>query len=896
MSVRNLEFLFRPRSVAVIGASDRPQSVGATVFRNLIGGRFSGPILPVNWRRDVVAGMKAYRDVATLPLTPDLAVVCTPPQTVPGLIADLGARGTKAAIVLTAGLAAISGERGRNLQQVMLDAAKPHLLRILGPNCLGLLVPVCGLNASFAHTSAQLGHIAFVSQSGALTTALLDWAKSNNIGFSHFISMGDSADVDFGDVLDYLASDSSTRAILMYIESITAPRKFMSAARAAARNKPVLLVKAGRAPEGAKAAASHTGAMTGSDIVFDAAIRRAGMLRVSTLMDLFMMAETLARARPVTGDRLGIMTNGGGAGVLAADALSLGGGKLAELSAEAMSRLNEVLPPTWSHGNPVDIIGDAPVDRYVETLRILLEDSGADSVLFMHAPSAIVPSAEIAAACAPLIQNAVRQVMSCWLGGDGVEKARQIYANAGIPVYDTPEQAVAAFLQVVEYDRNQQALVQTPSSVPTQFMRDTVAARSLVASVLASGGELLTEPEAKALLAAYGIDVVETRVVDSADSAMLAAATIGFPVVLKILSSDISHKSDVGGVTLGLETPEAVLAAAGDMLSRVRHLRPDAVISGFTVQTMVKRPRAHELIIGASCDAVFGPVVLFGQGGTAVEAIGDRAVALPPLNFALARDLVSRTRVARLLAGYRDRLPVDHDAIYMVLLRVSQLICDLPEIVELDINPLLADDQGVIALDARVRVARSMLPGTARLAIRPYPEELEETVAFNGATVLLRPIRPEDEANLRALISTSGARALRLPLSTFVHDLPLSELARLTQIDYEREMTFVVVAAPEILAGVHALTDPDNFRAEFGIFVRPDLAGRGLERLMCEKLIRYLQDHGTREARSECPANDEALITLARSLGFRVEATPNAETVLLTLSLRRKQEGGDRAS
>ncbi|HET8543124.1 MAG TPA: CoA-binding protein, partial [Pseudolabrys sp.] len=506
----------------MIGASDRPQSVGATVFRNLIGGRFSGPILPVNWRRDVVAGMKAYRDVATLPLTPDLAVVCTPPQTVPGLIADLGARGTKAAIVLTAGLAAISGERGRNLQQVMLDAAKPHLLRILGPNCLGLLVPVCGLNASFAHTSAQLGHIAFVSQSGALTTALLDWAKSNNIGFSHFISMGDSADVDFGDVLDYLASDSSTRAILMYIESITAPRKFMSAARAAARNKPVLLVKAGRAPEGAKAAASHTGAMTGSDIVFDAAIRRAGMLRVSTLMDLFMMAETLARARPVTGDRLGIMTNGGGAGVLAADALSLGGGKLAELSAEAMSRLNEVLPPTWSHGNPVDIIGDAPVDRYVETLRILLEDSGADSVLFMHAPSAIVPSAEIAAACAPLIQNAVRQVMSCWLGGDGVEKARQIYANAGIPVYDTPEQAVAAFLQVVEYDRNQQALVQTPSSVPTQFMRDTVAARSLVASVLASGGELLTEPEAKALLAAYGIDVVETRVVDSADSAMLA--------------------------------------------------------------------------------------------------------------------------------------------------------------------------------------------------------------------------------------------------------------------------------------------------------------------------------------------------------------------------------------
>lgn len=887
MSVRHLEYLFRPRSVAVIGASDRPQSVGATVIRNLLGGGFSGPLLPVNLRRDRVASLKAYPDVASLPGAPDLAVICTPPQTVPGLITDLGARGTKAAVVLTAGLMASTDGRGNTLQQAMLEAAKPHLFRILGPNCVGLLVPGCGLNASFAHTSARPGHIAFVSQSGALATALLDWANSREIGFSHFISMGDSADVDFGDVLDYLASDSGTRAILMYVESVTSPRKFMSAARAAARNKPVLLVKAGRAPEGAKAAASHTGAMTGSDIVFDAAIRRAGMLRVSTLMDLFVVAETLARARPLAGDRLAIMTNGGGAGVLAADALSLGGGKLAELSSEAMTCLDRILPPTWSHGNPVDIIGDAPVLRYVETLRVLLEDPGADSVLFMHAPSAIVPSVEIANACAPLAQNGARQVMGCWLGGDGVAEARRIFASAGIPVYDTPEQAVDAFLQVVNYNRNQELLVQSPSSAPTELARDTEAAGRLVAGVLASGRELLTEPEAKALLAAYGISVVETRVVGSADDAVSAAAAIGFPVVLKILSPDISHKSDVGGVALGLETQEGVRAAAEGMLGRVRLLRPDAAISGFTVQTMVKRPRAHELIVGVACDPVFGPVILFGQGGTAVEAIGDRAVALPPLNVTLARDLISRTRVARLLAGYRDRLPVNDDALHLVLLQVSQLICDLPEIVELDINPLLADDQGAIALDARVRVASSILPGTARLAIRPYPGELEEIVSYSGGEVLLRPIRPEDEANLRGLISGSGVRDLRLPLSNLIRDLPHSQLARLTQIDYEREMTFIAVAASQILAGIHALADPDNIRAEFTIFVQPAVAGHGLERLLLDKLIRYLRGRGTREARGEASAKDKTLIASACSLGFRSEPGVDSERILLMLDLRR---------
>jgi acetyltransferase len=883
MSVRHLEYLFRPRSIAVIGASDRPQSVGATVIRNLLAGGFAGPIAPVNLKHDEVAGRRAYRDVASLPETPDLAIICTPPQTIPGLIAELGARGTKAAIVLTAGLAAAKDGRGYSLQTAMLQAAKPHLLRILGPNCVGLLAPQLGLNASFAHVAARPGPIAFVSQSGALATALLDWANSRDIGFSHFISMGDSADVDFGDVLDYLASDPGTRSILMYVESISAPRKFMSAARAAARNKPVLLVKSGRAPEGAKAAASHTGAMTGSDLVFDAAIRRAGMLRVSTLADLFVVAETLARAKPLAGDRLAIMTNGGGAGVLAADALSLGGGKLATLSAELMNHLNGVLPPTWSHGNPVDMIGDAPVARYVETLRALLECPDIDSVLFMHAPTAIVPSAEIAHACAPLAQAAARQVLSCWLGGDGVAKARQIFAGAGVPVYDTPEQAVGAFLNVVNYNRNQELLLQSPSSAPLSFPCDCDAARGLIGEVLAGGRNMLTEPEAKQLLAAYGVSVVETRTAANVNDAAAAAAAIARPVVLKILSPDISHKSDVGGVALGLETPDAVRAAAEGMLERVRRLRPDAAITGFTVQEMITRPRAHELIVGVACDPIFGPVVLFGHGGTGVEAIADRAVALPPLNAALARDLIAGTRVARLLAGYRDRLPVNADALHQVLMQVSQLVCDLPEVAELDINPLLADDQGVIALDARVRVAPAAAPGAARLAIRPYPAELEERVRQDGGDLLVRPIRPEDESGLRALIAAARSREASAP--SFIQRLADSDIARLTQIDYEREMTFLAISGSQILAAIRGLSDPDNVRTEFAALVHPSAAEQGLERLLVAKLMDYLRRRGGREAHCVCSPTERGLIAAAMALGFGCEQNADAGVVALCFHL-----------
>ena len=893
MSIRNLEHLFRPASVAVIGATDREHSIGSLVMRNLREGGFAGPVWPVNPKRPTVAGLQAWPDVPTLPGVPELAVICTPASTVPGLIEQLGRKGTRAAVVLSAGLKAAAGGGGSTtLEQAMLAAARPHLLRILGPNCVGMLVPGQRLNASFAHASARPGALAFVSQSGALATAMLDWANARSIGFSHFISLGDSADVDFGDVLDYLGSDASTRAILMYMESVSSARKFMSAARAAARNKPVIVVKAGRAPEGAKAAASHTGALAGSDAVIDAAIRRAGMLRVDTLADLFDAAETLARAKPLRGHRLGIVTNGGGAGVLAADALALGGGTLAALDAATLQRLDERLPPTWSHGNPVDIIGDAPGERYVDALNAMQEAAGVDALLFMHAPTAVVPSADIAQACLPLLTASARPVLTCWLGGQMVEPARRACEAAGIPTYDTPERAVAAFLQMVEYRRNQDALMQTPPSAPERYTPDRGAARAVIDAALASGRELLTEPEAKALLAAYGIPVVETRTARGVDAAVAAAGEVGFPAVVKILSRDISHKSDVGGVALDLKNAAEVRLAVETMERRVRELRPDAHLDGYTVQRMVVRPRAHELIAGVATDPVFGPALLFGRGGTAVEVVQDRAMALPPLNLALAADLVSRTRVSKLLAGYRDRAPVDHEALYLALTQLSQLVCDLPQVVELDINPLLADEQGVLALDARVKVRATTQDAGAHLAIRPYPAELERRLELGGEAVLLRPIRPEDEPQLRDFYAQARPEDLRLRFFLARREVPRSELARYSQIDYDREMTLVAVDAGGRFVGeIRAACDPDNQRAEFGLQVRTEWQGRGLGRQLLERMVEYLAHRGTAQLVGECLPENDAMASLARRLGFQVVRAADGASTHLTLALRSPGAG-----
>ncbi|HET8745735.1 MAG TPA: acetate--CoA ligase family protein, partial [Ramlibacter sp.] len=625
MSVRNLESLFAPRSVAIVGVSARPGSLGALVLRNLREGGFRGPLWLVDRQEGEIDGLRIHAGIAALAETPELAVVCTPAEAVPEVIEALAARGTRAAVVLTAGLRQ-PGADGRSLQQAMLDAARPGLLRILGPNCIGVLVPRSRLNASFAPGQALPGAIAFVTQSGALATSMLDWANAQGIGFSHFVSLGDSADVDFGDLLDYLASDGGTRAILMTMESVKHARKFMAAARAAARNKPVIVVKAGRAPEGARAAASHTGAMAGSDAVFDAAVRRAGLLRVDTLEALFDAAATLAHPPRWRGERLVVLTNGGGAGVLAADALALAGGQLAPLSDATLQALDAGLPATWSRGNPVDIVGDAPVQRYVHALRTLLAAPEVDGILFLHAPTAVVPAVDIAQACLPLLQAADKAVLACWLGGATVDAARRLSADAGFPCRGTPEHAVAAWMQLVQYHRHQQLLMQLPDADPAAPAVDRAAAEAVLQSALHQGREWLDEAAAKEVLQAYGIATVPTRRVRDAQEAVDAAEELGYPVALKVVSPQLLHKSDAGGVALGIASGDELRKAMIAMRHRIAVAAPQAHILGFTVQKMLQGGRGRELIAGITEDPVFGPVLLFGEGGTAVELHRDRTL------------------------------------------------------------------------------------------------------------------------------------------------------------------------------------------------------------------------------------------------------------------------------
>ena len=899
MSIRNLQHLFKPRSVAVIGASNRDNSVGREVMRNLLRADFHGPIMPVNPKHTSVAGVLSHPGIGSLPNVPDLAVICTPARAVPGLVAELGERGTKAAIVISDGLMHATTEDGRTLQQAMLDAARPHLLRILGPNCLGLLVPGQHLNASFAHRPALRGSVALIHQSGALCTALLDWATTNGIGFSHFISVGDSADVDFGDVLDYLGGDPTARAILMYVESIRHARKFMSAARSAARNKPVVMIKAGRALEGARAAASHTGALMGSDDVYDAAIRRAGMLRVYSTREMFDAVETLTTTQRLRGDRLAILTNGGGPGVIATDELVLSGGVLAELAPETIEKLDGILPHTWSRANPVDIIGDADSARYAKSLEVVLDDDNVDCVLVLHAPTAVVSSDATAAG---VVEVATRKrngktLLACWLGGATVARARRLLTDAGIPNYDTPDEAVNAFLHISQFNRNQALLMETPASVPEAFQPVVEPARLVIETALADGHEILSEPEAKVVLSAYGIPVVKTRIAGTPEEAARVASQLGFPVAIKILAEEITHKSDVGGVVLDLGTRDEVEAAAAAMAERVQELRPDVKRIRFTVQNMARRPGAYELIVGAATDPVFGPVILFGEGGTAVEVIADKAVALPPLNMKLAGELIDSTRVARRLGGYRDRPPVNRQEIQLTLIRIAQLVADIPEIVEIDINPLIADDQGVLALDARIRVQKTDIRGAERLAIRPYPKELEETLRLDGMELMFRPIRPEDEPNHKKFLDQIDPGDIRFRFFGSIRKFAHSQLARLTQIDYDREMAFIAVESPHndphTIGVVRIVCDPDNMEAEFAIIVHSGIKRRGLGRALMKKVIDYSISRGTRWLVGEVLANNRSMLNLARSLGFKAENSSEEGVVHVRLDLsNRGQEPG----
>ncbi|HTR84643.1 MAG TPA: bifunctional acetate--CoA ligase family protein/GNAT family N-acetyltransferase [Reyranella sp.] len=874
MSTRNLDRLFDPKSVVAIGASTRAGSVGGAVTGNLLSAGFKGETYLVNVKGGQISGRPVFSSLAALPAPADLAIVMTPPETVPGLIDELGRRGTKAAVVITAapGSGPEAARENAQWRERVLAAARPHLLRVVGPNCIGYAAPKLGLNASFGPGKLRPGRLAAIAQSGAVLAGLADWGAAQGLGFSYLFSMGDMADVDFGDVLDMISRDYETRAVLMYVEGITQARKFMSAARSVARLKPVIVLKAGRHAAAAKAAASHTGSMAGSAAVYAAAFVRAGLVPVTGLGELFDAAETLGHGLLPRTERLAILTNGGGAGIIATDLLVDEAGELAALQPATIDALDKRMPLIWSRGNPVDIVGDADGARYAAALDILAADRGVGAVLAMNVPTALTSSEEVARAIAAAPGRRNVPVIGCWIGGPDAEAGRRVLHEAGIPAYDTPLRAVRGFMHIVGYRRGQRALQRTPPSIP-EVRADTALVKSIVRGALAERRKLLTEPEAKRVLAAYGVPVVPTEIVHNAEEAVRAAERQGFPVVVKILSREITHKSDVGGVALDLDSPKAVREAVVVMHDKICTAAPGAIIDGFVVQPMIRRPHAVELILGAAEDPVFGPILMVGHGGVAAEVIDDKALALPPLDLVLAEDALSRTRVDRLLRGYRDRLPADREAVGRAMVQLSQLIAEVDEIAELDINPLLVDSEGVIALDARIVVHEPAgQERAARLAIRPYPVELETDIEHRGEKLRIRPIRPQDEPILTAFAGRMTAEDVRLrffgPLREFSHELA----ARLTQIDYDREMAFLLLREDDLLGVGRLVADPDFEQAEFALTVASDRQGRGYGELLLRHVVDYARTRGIRRVFGLVLRENRRMLDLAARLGFQPTA------------------------
>jgi len=883
MSTYRLDQLFAPRSVAVIGASPRAGSLGLTFLHNLVQGGFAGAVHPVNPLHREIEGRACFSSISKLPEVPDLVVVAVPPSSVPGVIEEAGRCGVAAAVIATSGL----GYGPGSLSEKVRLAARRHGLRLVGPNCIGVIAPRAKLNASFAARGALPGDLALVSQSGAVAAGLVEWAAQRHVGFSAIVSLGDKIDVDFSDCLDYFSRDAGTRAILLYIESIDNAQKFMSAARAAARTKPVVAIKAGRHAQGAQAAATHTGAMAGSDAVFEAAFRRAGVLRVLDLDQLFSAAETLGRQKPFPGKRLAILTNGGGVGVLAVDRLIDLGGTLAGLSEETRRKLDAVLPATWSRSNPVDIIGDADPARYAAALEALLTDPDNDAILILNVPTAVTDAPTAAAAIADTVRRAradgfvQKPVFAAWIGEDP-ESAR-VFEELRIPHFATEADAVRGFMQLVRYREAQTELMETPDSLPHDFVPDTITAQAIVKGVLAENRHWLDPLEVNALLRAYDIPTAPVHLATNPDDAATAARLIiaeGGTVAVKILSPDIVHKSDIGGVKLDLTTEEAVRKAAAEIFERAARLRPEAVVKGVTVQPMVRRTKARELIVGLADDPSFGPVVLFGRGGTAVEVINDKALALPPLDLKLAHDLISRTRVSRILKGYRDVPAADERAIALVLVKLAQLSADLPDIREIDINPLLADQDGVIAVDARIAVAAETRKarGHPRFAVRPYPKEWERTVVLrNGREAFVRPVRPEDEEEFRRFFEQVTPEDLRLRFFAPVRDFSHTFLARLTQIDYARATAFVAFdrETGAMMGAVRLHADANHETGEYAILLRSDLKGLGLGWSLMRMMIEWAKVEGLRVIEGQVLRENATMLDMCRQLGFSIRNDPD---------------------
>ncbi|MFL6570773.1 MAG: GNAT family N-acetyltransferase, partial [Burkholderiales bacterium] len=830
----------------------------------------------------------AYATLAKLPRPVDLAVIVTPSRTVPQILEQAGTAGIKAAVVLTSGFGE-SGAEGRALQNQALEAARRSGVRVLGPNCLGLMRTDTGVNATFARTPARPGRLALVSQSGAICGAILDWAYGADIGFSSVVSLGGAIDVDFGEVLDFLVADDKTDAILMYIEGIREARRALSALRAAARAKPVVALKVGRYATGSHAASSHTGALVGSDAVFDAALRRSGTVRVKTYTQLFAAARALASNRLPQGERLAIVTNGGGPGVVAADSAAENGVPLAQFSQETLSRLDRKLPPQWSHGNPIDLIGDAPPERFAEATAAALADPGVDAVLAMYSPVAVTEPADAARAVVEAAKGSRKPVFAAWLGSINPNETRAYLESQGIPNFYTPENAVEAFSFLCAYRRNHAQLLQVPAALERKAEEpqpDFATVEAIHGRAADEGRALLTPTEARDLLSAFGLPVPRSVLARTRETAIAAAREIGFPAVLKIHSVDISHKSDVGGVRLNLQNADMVASAFDDILRHASALRPKARIEGVLVQPMLRFPHAREVLIGIATDTVFGPVISFGAGGVAVEAVRDTALALPPLNAMLARDLMERTRVYRLLAGYRDVPPADLDALAAILEGVSRIICALPWVKEMDLNPVLAHAAGAVVADARVLIdptLREPPPRYGHMAIHPYPAELEgEIVLRDGSRLPVRPIRPDDVGQERRFFEALSERSRYQRFMQYLRQLPPQMLARFTQLDYDRELALVALDnRAEFVAVGRYGPNPDGVSAEFALTVADAWQGKGLGQALLQRLCEAARHAGYQALYGTILSANREMLELASHFGFEEQSRLGGEVTVV---------------
>ncbi|WP_373500058.1 GNAT family N-acetyltransferase [Desulfococcus sp.] len=876
MGQYNLNRIFKPRHVAVVGAGEKTGTIGNALMRNLIDGGFPGTLLPVNPKYKTIHGHASVGSVSALETGVDLAIIATPIHSVVDIVRECVEKKVGGAIVISAGGKEV-GEQGREIEERIREIAYAGGLRIVGPNCLGIIRPGVNLNASFASEMPVTGNLAFVSQSGAICTSILDLALKERIGFSHFVSIGSMVDVDFGDIIDYLGNDSSAKSILLYIESLTNFRKFMSAARSVSRVKPIIVLKSGRSPDGAKAAASHTGAMAGEDAVYDAAFKRAGVVRVDTIEELFDCAELMAKQPRPSGPRLAILTNGGGPGVMAADTLARYGQKPAPLDPETMQALDAFLPPFWSRGNPIDILGDASAERFCSALEVCFNSKNLDGVLVILAPQALTDPLPVAESLAAAMKERRYPVIACWMGGKSIGKAVEILNEAGIPTYDTPERAVRAFLYMVEHARNVEMLLEIPPKMARDLVFDPEKARKLLSG--APAGEFMSESDSRELLLAYGLPVIRTEIAKTGTLASSIGREMGYPLVMKIHSPDIPHKTDAGGVRLDLRCDADVCEAYNQIISSARKYKPDARMEGVTIQPYFSNPD-FEILMGGKRDPSFGPVILFGMGGIFTEVLKDRALALPPMNRLLARRLMQETKAYSLLQGYRNRPAADMERLEEMIVRLSQLLIDFPEIAELDMNPVLIKDGNPVAVDARILVSPIEVPSSLHLVIGPYPEEEEShMVGVDGRRIFIRPVKPEDAPLFTALFKVLSPTTIYHRFFGPLKELNPEMLARFTQIDYDREIALVALdedmdedsETGSMLGVARIIGDPDGKTGEFAVLVGDAWQGKGIGSSLLEKCLSIAEKRGFKTVHGIVLNENRNMLALGKKLGFEAK-------------------------